>query len=68
MFFSAAYLLMVLVLMLMFEPWSRTYYYLATKAIAAPSPDPTFAWIVRYPGLVGWLGWMGGSPYPQHLA
>ncbi len=54
--YSALYLCAMLVLMLAFEPWSHTYQILVTKAITAPSPDPTFAWVMRYPGLTGWLG------------
>lgn len=54
--YSTTYLIALFVLMLSFEPWSHTYYILVTKAIAASSPDPTFAWIIRYPGVKGWFG------------
>lgn len=39
--------------MLLFEPWSHVYGLLIKRALAEPTPDTTFAWVVRYPG---WLG------------
>jgi len=53
--YSAIDLFILLILMLLFEPWSHTYLGLVTQAIAASAPDPTFAWIVRYPGVSGWF-------------
>jgi membrane protease YdiL (CAAX protease family) len=45
-----------LILMAAFEPWSHTYQGLVQKALASPTPDTTFAWLTRFPGVAGWLG------------
>jgi membrane protease YdiL (CAAX protease family) len=47
----------VLLLMLIFEPWSHTYRQLLGLALSAPVPDTTFAWLLRFPRLPG-LGGM----------
>ncbi len=39
----------LLVVMLAFEPWSHTYQKLLQLVLASPSPDTTFAWLVRMP-------------------
>jgi membrane protease YdiL (CAAX protease family) len=41
----------LLLLMLLFEPWSHTYQMLVNAALANQQPDPTFAWLVRLPKL-----------------
>lgn len=46
----------LLLVMAAFEPWSHTYRLLVTAALAAPTPDTTFAWLVRLPGPAGWIG------------
>jgi len=46
----------LLLLAALVEPWSHTYKMLVEKAIFAPQPDPTFAWLVRFPGAAGWVG------------
>ena len=38
------------------EPWSHAYQALVRLAVAAPVPDSTFAWLVRFPGGPGWAG------------
>jgi membrane protease YdiL (CAAX protease family) len=43
-------------LMLLVEPWAHVYRVLVETALAAPTPDTTFAWVARYPGWVGLLG------------
>ena len=45
-----------LTLMMFFEPWSHTYQILYTEAISGAHLDPTFGWLVRFPGLPGWVG------------
>jgi membrane protease YdiL (CAAX protease family) len=38
------------------EPWFLPYQALVERALASNPPDPTFAWLVRFPGLPGWVG------------
>jgi len=47
-----------LFLMAIFEPWSHTYQMLFTKAVSSTRPDTTFGWLVQFPGLAGWLGFI----------
>ena len=35
--------------MLLFEPWSHTYQQLLALVLSSPSPDTTFAWLLRFP-------------------
>jgi membrane protease YdiL (CAAX protease family) len=53
---TAVNLAVVLALMAAFEPWSHTYQHLLELVLAAPQPDTTFAWLVRYPGPAGYVG------------
>jgi len=46
----------LLLLMLLVEPWSHTYAMLLQAAMGGSRPDPTFAWLVRYPGFSGLAG------------
>lgn len=46
----------LLLLMLLFEPWSHTYHMLVEAAILGDHPDTTFAWLVRLPRLPGLAG------------
>jgi membrane protease YdiL (CAAX protease family) len=46
----------LLLVMAAVEPWSHTYRLLVTAALAAPAPDTTFAWLVRFPGPAGLAG------------
>jgi membrane protease YdiL (CAAX protease family) len=46
----------LLLVMAACEPWSHTYRLLVTAALAAPAPDTTFAWLLRFPGPAGWTG------------
>jgi len=39
----------LLLLMLLFEPWSHTYKRLVELALAGQPPDTTFAWLLRFP-------------------
>ena len=39
----------LLLIMLLFEPWSHTYQKLLTLALEGASPDTTFAWLLRFP-------------------
>jgi membrane protease YdiL (CAAX protease family) len=39
----------LLLLMLIFEPWSHTYQRLLGLALTSQSPDTTFAWLLRFP-------------------
>ena len=48
----------LLALMAIFEPWSHTYQMLIRAAIASARPDTTFGWLVRFPGLAGWGGFV----------
>jgi membrane protease YdiL (CAAX protease family) len=41
----------LLALMLLFEPWSHTYRKLLEIVLSSPTPDTTFAWLVRFPRL-----------------
>jgi membrane protease YdiL (CAAX protease family) len=45
-------------LMAVFEPWSHTYQILVNEAIVSPHPDTTFGWLVRFPSLAGWAGFV----------
>lgn len=47
-----------LALMVIFEPWSHTYQTLLEKALSSSRPDTTFGWLVRFPGLAGWAGFL----------
>lgn len=38
------------------EPWSHTYQALVEMAARGANPDSTFAWLVRFPGIPGYLG------------
>jgi membrane protease YdiL (CAAX protease family) len=46
----------LLLVMAAVEPWSHTYRLLVNAALAAPVPDTTFAWLVRFPGPAGLAG------------
>lgn len=46
----------VFLVMALLEPWSHAYQALVEKAVAVTPPDPTFAWLVRFPGTLGLLG------------
>jgi len=39
----------LLLLMLLFEPWSHTYQRLLALALSSQTPDTTFAWLLRFP-------------------
>jgi membrane protease YdiL (CAAX protease family) len=54
--YSSINLVGSLALMVIFEPWSHTYQILLHKAISSSHPDTTFGWLLRYPGLLGWIG------------
>ena len=41
----------LLLLMLLFEPWSHSYQMLVQAALSSQQPDTTFAWLVRLPKL-----------------
>lgn len=43
-------------LMVLFEPWTHIYRDLVRLAVSGSTPDPTFGWLERYPGAVGWVG------------
>ncbi len=43
----------VSLVMLLFEPWSQAYQTLVRKALESPTPDTTFAWLIRFPGWTG---------------
>jgi len=40
------------------EPWSHTYRILLTEAVSSSRPDAMFGWLVRFPGLGGWAGFI----------
>lgn len=42
------------ILLILVEPWSSVYDQLLVLALEGP--DPTFAWLVRFDGLGGWVG------------
>ena len=46
----------LLLVTLLVEPWSHTYGLLVAKALSSNPVDTTFGWLVRYPGLPGWIG------------
>ena len=46
----------LLLIALLVEPWSHTYAMLVAKTLSSDPVDTTFGWLVRYPGLMGWLG------------
>ena len=46
----------LMLLMLVFEPWSLTYQKLLEAALSSPSPDATFAWLLRFPGIPALTG------------
>lgn len=39
----------LLAIMLMFEPWSHTYQKLLEMVVSNPTPDTTFAWLLKFP-------------------
>lgn len=39
----------LLLIMLLFEPWSHTYQKLLVLVLSSRSPDTTFAWLLRFP-------------------
>jgi membrane protease YdiL (CAAX protease family) len=41
----------LLILMLLFEPWSHTYQKLLALVLSSQTPDTTFAWLLRFPRL-----------------
>ena len=45
---AAINLVVLLGLMLLFEPWSHTYQKLLALALSGPAPDSTFAWLLRF--------------------
>lgn len=45
----------VFLLMILFEPWSQAYQTLVNTAIKSPTPDTTFAWLIRFPGASGMI-------------
>jgi membrane protease YdiL (CAAX protease family) len=47
-----------LALMAIFEPWSHTYQTLLGAALSSAHIDTTFGWLVRFPGAVGWAGFV----------
>lgn len=51
-------LLSSLSLMAVVEPWSHTYQQLFLEAISSSQPDSTFGWLIRYPGMQGWAGFI----------
>lgn len=53
---SAINLGILLLIALAVEPWSHTYQALISGATSAGQPDTTFAWLVRYDGLLAWGG------------
>jgi membrane protease YdiL (CAAX protease family) len=46
----------LLFLAALIEPWFHPYQTLVQAALSAAPPDLTFAWLVRFPGLPGWVG------------
>jgi membrane protease YdiL (CAAX protease family) len=46
----------LLLIALIFEPWSHSYQALVREALSGTPPDTTFAWLVRYQGLRAWGG------------
>jgi membrane protease YdiL (CAAX protease family) len=46
----------LLLLAVVFEPWSHAYQALVRAALTASQPDTTFAWLLRYEGWAGWTG------------
>lgn len=46
---TAINLLGLLMVMLLFEPWAHTYQRLLVLVLASPTPDTTFAWLLRFP-------------------
>ena len=53
---SAINLGTLLLIALAIEPWSHTYQALIRGATSAGQPDTTFAWLVRYDGILAWGG------------
>ena len=45
-------------IMLICEPWSQTYTTLLKAAVSSANPDTTFAWLIQFPGLTGWLSFV----------
>jgi membrane protease YdiL (CAAX protease family) len=46
----------LLLISILTEPWSHAYGALVVKAISGMPPDTTFAWLVRFKGLMAWGG------------
>jgi ABC-2 type transport system permease protein/sodium transport system permease protein len=46
----------LLLILLPLEAWAHTYRTLLEQVFAASRPDTTFGWLMRFPGLAGWLG------------
>ena len=47
---------LVVALMALVEPWSHTYAALIALVFAAPNPDTTFGWLIRFDGVGAWAG------------
>ncbi len=53
---TAANLALFLLVSLLVEPWSHTYQALVKAALTSTTPDTTFAWLVRFNGVMAWGG------------
>jgi len=49
-------LVLLLLVSMAVEPWSHTYQALVRGAMAAVPVDTTFAWLVRFKGIIAWIG------------
>jgi membrane protease YdiL (CAAX protease family) len=45
----------VFLVMILLEPWSHAYRTLIVMALGSPTPDTTFAWLLRFPGAPGMI-------------
>ena len=46
----------LLILMLLFEPWSHTYQKLLAIVLSSQTPDTTFVWLLRFPRIPALVG------------
>jgi membrane protease YdiL (CAAX protease family) len=47
---------LLILIAVVFEPWSHAYQSLVNKALSSTSPDTTFAWLTRFTGFKAWAG------------
>ena len=58
---GAINLSLLILIAVVFEPWSHAYQALVSRALSSTPPDTTFAWLARFSGFRAWAGLIGFS-------